>query len=197
MTFDEIKTLGGRRLPAHLTLTPTDVEGQRTEMRYLEVQFDVADPGRHVQPVAPRAGQVIVRVPVPTTWRIAWRNLWRNPRRTALALAAIGLSVTLVLALRRHPALGRRLDGRHDHRADARPRAGARARLAPDARDGQDAAATSRASSTRCAAIRTSPASTRASTRRRWRRSARRASPSSSSAWTSRRRRARRGCSPA
>ena len=29
--------------------------------------------------------------------RIAWRNLWRNRRRTALALAAIGLSVTLVL----------------------------------------------------------------------------------------------------
>lgn len=32
-----------------------------------------------------------------TMSRIAWRNLWRNPRRTALALAAIGLSVTLVL----------------------------------------------------------------------------------------------------
>jgi len=29
--------------------------------------------------------------------RIAWRNLWRNPRRTSLALAAIGLSGTLVL----------------------------------------------------------------------------------------------------
>ncbi len=32
-----------------------------------------------------------------TTARIAWRNLWRNPRRTALALAAIGLSLALVL----------------------------------------------------------------------------------------------------
>lgn len=31
------------------------------------------------------------------TLRIAWRNLWRNPRRTGLALAAIGLSVALVL----------------------------------------------------------------------------------------------------
>lgn len=34
---------------------------------------------------------------LPTTWRIAWRNLWRNPRRTGLALGAIGLSVALVL----------------------------------------------------------------------------------------------------
>jgi putative ABC transport system permease protein len=33
-----------------------------------------------------------------TSWRIAWRNLWRNWRRTGLALTAIGLSVTLVLA---------------------------------------------------------------------------------------------------
>lgn len=32
-----------------------------------------------------------------TTWRMAWRNLWRNRRRTALAVAAIGLSVALVL----------------------------------------------------------------------------------------------------
>jgi hypothetical protein len=33
-----------------------------------------------------------------STMRMAWRNLWRNRRRTALALAAIGLSVTRVLA---------------------------------------------------------------------------------------------------
>jgi ABC-type lipoprotein release transport system permease subunit len=32
-----------------------------------------------------------------TTARIAWRNLWRNRRRTTLALAAISLSVALVL----------------------------------------------------------------------------------------------------
>lgn len=31
------------------------------------------------------------------TLRIAWRNLWRSRRRTALAVAAIGLSVALVL----------------------------------------------------------------------------------------------------
>jgi outer membrane lipoprotein-sorting protein len=41
MLFDEIKVLGGRRLPAHMVLTPTGVEGQRTEMRYLDIQFDV------------------------------------------------------------------------------------------------------------------------------------------------------------
>ena len=44
MRFDEVKTLGGRRLPAHLVLTPADTEGQRTEMRYLEMQFDVPIP---------------------------------------------------------------------------------------------------------------------------------------------------------
>ena len=41
MAFDEIKMLGGRRLPVHLTLTPADVEGQRTQLRYLDAQFDV------------------------------------------------------------------------------------------------------------------------------------------------------------
>ncbi len=44
MRFDEVRVLGGRRLPAHMVLTPADVEGQRTEMRYLEMQFDVPVP---------------------------------------------------------------------------------------------------------------------------------------------------------
>lgn len=44
MTFDDVKVLGGRRLPVHMVMTPTDTPGQRTEMRYLEAQFDVALP---------------------------------------------------------------------------------------------------------------------------------------------------------
>jgi outer membrane lipoprotein-sorting protein len=41
MRFDEVKTLGGRRIPARLVLTPEDSEGQSTELRYLEIEFDV------------------------------------------------------------------------------------------------------------------------------------------------------------
>ena len=41
MMFDEVKVLGGRRVPSHIVLTPADAEGQKTEMRYLDVQFDV------------------------------------------------------------------------------------------------------------------------------------------------------------
>jgi outer membrane lipoprotein-sorting protein len=41
MRFDEVKLLGGRRIPARLVLTPTDTEGQSTELRYLEIDFDV------------------------------------------------------------------------------------------------------------------------------------------------------------
>jgi hypothetical protein len=44
--FDDVKTLGGRRIPAHMTLVPADPEsqGNRTEMRYLDAQFDVPVP---------------------------------------------------------------------------------------------------------------------------------------------------------
>lgn len=44
MTFDEVKVLGGRKVPAHMALTPADTEGQKTELRYLEMQFDVEVP---------------------------------------------------------------------------------------------------------------------------------------------------------
>jgi hypothetical protein len=44
MTFDDVKTLGGRKLPARMVLVPADTEGQRTEMRYLEAEFDVPLP---------------------------------------------------------------------------------------------------------------------------------------------------------
>ena len=44
MRFDDVKVLGGRRLPALVSLVPTDSAGQRTEMRYLDVQFNVPLP---------------------------------------------------------------------------------------------------------------------------------------------------------
>jgi outer membrane lipoprotein-sorting protein len=44
MVFDDIRMLGGRGLPVHLVLTPTDIEGQRTEMRYLDLQFNAPIP---------------------------------------------------------------------------------------------------------------------------------------------------------
>lgn len=44
MTFDEVKELGGRRLPTRMAMTPADTEGQQTELRYLELQFDVEVP---------------------------------------------------------------------------------------------------------------------------------------------------------
>lgn len=44
MKFDEVKVLGGRRLPSHLWLTPSDTERQKTELRYLEIQFNVTLP---------------------------------------------------------------------------------------------------------------------------------------------------------
>jgi hypothetical protein len=44
MRFDEVRMLGGRRLPAHIVLQPADAADKRTEMRYLELQFDTALP---------------------------------------------------------------------------------------------------------------------------------------------------------
>jgi outer membrane lipoprotein-sorting protein len=44
MQFDDMKVLGGRRLPARIVLAPADIAGQTTEMRYLDVQFDIPLP---------------------------------------------------------------------------------------------------------------------------------------------------------
>jgi hypothetical protein len=41
LRFDEVKVLGGRRLPTRLVLSPEDAEGQSTELRYLDIEFDV------------------------------------------------------------------------------------------------------------------------------------------------------------
>src|SRR6185436_20855821 len=41
MHFDDVKVLGGRRLPSHIVLLPADTESESTAMRYLEVRFDV------------------------------------------------------------------------------------------------------------------------------------------------------------
>jgi hypothetical protein len=44
MKFDEVKTMGGRRLPVHFLLTPTGESGKWTELRYLDIAFDVKLP---------------------------------------------------------------------------------------------------------------------------------------------------------
>lgn len=44
MTFDEVKLLDGRRVPSRIVLVPADQPGQRTEMRYLDIDFDVPVP---------------------------------------------------------------------------------------------------------------------------------------------------------
>jgi hypothetical protein len=44
LRFDEVKALGGRRIPTRLLLVPEGGEGQRTELRYLDVRFDAEVP---------------------------------------------------------------------------------------------------------------------------------------------------------
>jgi hypothetical protein len=44
MKFDEVKSMGGRRLPTHFLLTPTGETGKYTELRYRDIAFDVRLP---------------------------------------------------------------------------------------------------------------------------------------------------------
>ena len=41
MRFEDVKVLGGRRIPTLISIVPEREEGRRTEFRYLDVQFDV------------------------------------------------------------------------------------------------------------------------------------------------------------
>ena len=41
MRFEEVKVLGGRRIPTLITIVPEREEGRYTEFRYLDVEFDV------------------------------------------------------------------------------------------------------------------------------------------------------------
>ncbi len=41
MRFEDVKVLGGRRIPTLITIVPEREEGRRTEFRYLDVEFDV------------------------------------------------------------------------------------------------------------------------------------------------------------
>lgn len=41
MSWDDVREFDRRRLPVRMTLLPEDEEGHKTEMRYIEIQFDV------------------------------------------------------------------------------------------------------------------------------------------------------------
>jgi outer membrane lipoprotein-sorting protein len=44
MVFDEVKTLGGRRVPTHIVIIPEQEKGRKTEFRYLDATFDANVP---------------------------------------------------------------------------------------------------------------------------------------------------------
>lgn len=44
MIFDDVKRLGGRTLPTHVVVQPADDASKRTEMRYVDIAFDVDVP---------------------------------------------------------------------------------------------------------------------------------------------------------
>lgn len=44
MVWDEVKPFGTRRVPSHMTLVPTDKQGYKTEMVYLDIDYDADVP---------------------------------------------------------------------------------------------------------------------------------------------------------
>lgn len=45
MEFRDVRSFGGREIPAVIELTPLSVEGRKTVIRYLDIAFDVGLPG--------------------------------------------------------------------------------------------------------------------------------------------------------
>ena len=44
MRWSQVRVFDGKRIPAHMTLIPQDQEGHKTEMIYLDIDFDVVVP---------------------------------------------------------------------------------------------------------------------------------------------------------
>ncbi len=44
IVYDSVRSMGGRRIPTRMQLVPADAQDRRTEMRYLDVQFDADVP---------------------------------------------------------------------------------------------------------------------------------------------------------
>ena len=44
MEFRDVREMGGRRIPTRIVITPNDRPGHRTELRYLEIDFDADMP---------------------------------------------------------------------------------------------------------------------------------------------------------
>ena len=112
LTFSEYKTVSGRLIPTRLVMQsmdkadskagasggvlaqgvmrPLDQAVEQTTITYKNIVFDVTDQRGDVffGETEAMSGRLL---------RLAWRNLWCNPRRTLIAMAAIGFGYAMLL----------------------------------------------------------------------------------------------------